>query len=517
MPAIALPPGLVRHAPQLWGTVAELCRAGFAVDPYEARVLFADFGIEVWQELAAHDSQSGTPSAARGFVRALTRQFYNYASSSLAPLGAARWRLRDMQAVMLHPSHGNATGAWRVLAEALARLPENDVERLKAFRAHGLPCEWLLATADGGTIRDARAALAEAAVRWIELAFTLDPQGEQPAIARELWSAGRHAASVARILRLPQARVEAVRLALGTDLALALDHTAPRGLSRRRTALANNEFSALLVLLARGDHLEAHRQAARVGAHLLEQLDESDVLLDDKAAQIAQMQPEMLAEAYRLLLNGIEDQFDRPTDSALHAWRLREQAAQHVAEAFDALITDLPSEMVEWSRLLPRDVVGKFDTTVPEPTESRQAGVLRRYGLAPESFVGIARSLQLQCDALRNRNSVPAFFASDDAPDPPEPTDEPVTLGIGQLRACVRAAPHVPGHAVLVDALARWTLEVVAERPYFVPGYASDRSSSDEGTLVAVPRASMLAAGAQDLRALWTMRRPSGRQMAAGW
>lgn len=517
MAAFALPPGLVRHAPQLWGTVADLCGAGFTVDPYEARVLFADFGIEAWQELVAHHPQPGAPSAARSFEHALTCQFYDYAAKSLAQLGAARWRLHDMQAVLQCLPLNNAPSAWRVLAEALAHLPENELERLLAFRAHGLPCEWSFAAADGCTIRKARAALVQAAARWLEIAVTLDPQGEQPAIARELWSHGRHAASVARNLGLPLAQVEAVRAAVGINLARALDHALPRRRSRGRTALANNDFSAILVLLAHGHHSEAYRLFARVGARLLDQLDDRDLQLDDEARRIAEMHPELLAKAYRLLLRLNDDQVDRHTDQAEHAWKLQQGAAQHVAEAFDALVADLPPEMVNWSRLLPGDVVGKFATTVPSPAKSSQASVLRDYGLAPESFVGIARSIQLQLDALCRRNAIPSFFAADDAPDPPKPSDEPVTLGISEVRACVRVAPHVPGHDGLVDALAHWTLDVVAERPHFVPGYDSDRSQSDVDVLVAVPRAFALAAGAQDLRALWIARRYSGRQLAASW
>ncbi|MEX8519437.1 MAG: hypothetical protein AB3X44_13075 [Leptothrix sp. (in: b-proteobacteria)] len=518
MAAFALPPGLARHTPQLWGAVVKLCSAGFTVDPYEARVLFADFGIEAWQELAADYPQLGTKLTACSFERVLTRQFYNYAATSLVSLSAARWRLRDMQTVLMAPPCSSPAGAWRVLAEALAHLPENDVERLLAFRTHGLPCEWLFAAADGGTIRNARAALVQAATRWVDLSFTLDPQGEQPAIARALWSHGRHAASVARQLGLPLAQVEAARMDIGINLASALDHATPKRRSKGRTALANDYFSDFLVLLARSNRSEVHRFAARFSTHLLEQLDDNDLQLNDEARQIAEMCPEVLAQAYYLLLKySFKNQDDRDSCQTEHAWQLHQRATQHVAAAFDALVTDLPPEMVDWSRLLPRDVVGRFDTTVPAPAESRHASALRRYGLVPESFVGIARSLQLQFDALRNRNTVPAFFAADDAPDTPEPTDEPVTMGFKELQACVRAAPHVPGHAGLVDALAHWTLEVVAERPHFVPGYASDRSSSDEGALVAVPRTSALAVGVQDLRALWIARRPGVRQMVASW
>lgn len=517
MPAYPLPPSLARHTPQLWGTVAELCRAGFAVDPYEARVLFADFGLEAWHAPAAQEGKPGGVLPAASFERALAQRFYEYAAANLVPLSAARWRLRDMYATLQRLTPDDHAGSWRELTEALARMPEDDVERLRAFRAHGLPCEWRLAFAEGSTIRHARTSLAQAAVRWLELAAKLDPHGEQPVIACALWSQGRNVASVARLLRLPVARVEAVRATLGSELARALDAAPPPRRNRGRTTLQNNEFSTLLTLLSRGDHHKAAHLLLLHGAQLLEQLDDDDLQLHAEAATIAANRPETLAEAYRLLLGMRDDTQEFVTNAARQAQALQQRAADHVASAFHALVDDLPAELVDWPRLLPRDAVGRFDTSVPDAAPSRQAAVLRRYGLAPESFVGIARSVQLQCDALRHRNTVPAFFTADDAPEPPEPGDERVSLDLGQLRACVRVAPHVPGHAGLVDALARWTLDVVAERPHFVPGYESDLSDTARDTLLAVPRRSARADGVQDLRALWITRRTGGSEHAAAW
>lgn len=516
MPQLLLPPRLrARHA-SLWRTIAALCRSGFPVDPYEARVLIADFAREDWPLFERLLPGDRAPVELR-----LARRFYEFSADRWGSQHGAAWRLRDLHAAMRGRDSGTRrqrcqppapplVNAWRAL-DAPQRLS------LQRFHAEGLVCEWRLATAQTGSICDARRGIVAALVRWLDAALQASPDDHPLAIARALWGDGCHPNTIARRMAMPTGQVDDLRLVAGAEIAAALQRADPRTNTRASMDLPAI-FRRAVVLLGDNQAREARELLHSHRLPLQAVIEEDNFELDGDALAAVELRPQILAEAYQILFEETPTVERRAAE--LRALQFQQNDSLGIGSAFRVLVEDLPAHLVDWERWLPaRAVDSAYSKQLFQLPSVAAAGVraqgLLQFGLVPESFAGIARSLQLWADEVRAGEEVPAFFASDNAGEPTSRDaagDDPVELRADTMVACVRLSAFVPSQEPLVQALAQWTTEVLGERPRFIPGYEIDWSGGgfvpDGARLLAHHRPELAPEENADLRALWTYRRP---------
>lgn len=507
-----LQPAALRDA-QLWGEVAALCRQGFVIDPYEGRVLIADY----------HLQDTSSSNGAGSLDAAHVSDFVEYAWRRWPPQYHAAWKLRAAHAAVdAARARGSApqvpatSNILSYVCDAVAKLPQRDRQRLNAFVLRDFTHEWSLAATEKRAILDVRLSIVDSMGILFRALSTLDsPTPRCWLVAQRVWCDGSHPVNIARLLSVSLADILSAQVEMGALLACAVRITSA-DLPAQGELMHKSRLDLAIKTFQNEGRGAAAAYCKRHRSALLQELDDPETQLRGDVLDYVTANPELLAELYENILPEAFTPEAPPESSAyLVAVEHARQSSEAVGAAFAALADGLDRRMVDWHGVLPRVTPAKWYReqllAMPSVEAAGPHGrALVEFGLVPETIAGIARSLQLYLDRKRTGHQIPDYFADDEIDaaensdiDPPYST----ALNLGEVVECVRKAAYAPVDMLLTIKLARWTLLVLAERPCFVPGYLC--RVLDDNDLLAFPMPMGRINSVKSLIPLWTLRHPN--------
>jgi RNA polymerase sigma factor (sigma-70 family) len=502
-----------RYERLLWRVLSSLSRHGYFVPPDDARDVMHDFYLEAWSGL--HNRFDADLAS---FPTYLSASFYRFARRRLIRMDSWKRRIVSLDVIEEPPSdEPSPSEAYEIqerqvlISYALNALAPFERDVLSDYLTDSNASERKLAVKHAMTRYAVRETLATAIGQLARL-LNRNNGAVSSRIALQLWEEGRSLHQAATYLNISITEVQRHKAQLSIDVMKSLrtlekEHSAIRG-DAMPSQLARLKAQILSTATEPSSEFLALIKSIRETPEELEALEFSPTELDHLRAH-----PEMLAVLYDALAGAQAQNEDELHIEKLLAAARREEEVE-IAEAFAAMTNDLPSDLLEWHRHFPQlEVDAEYLSYLLEQVVVKFGGdhaqMLARHGMTPVTIAAALRTLQLLLDDSTdesNKNIQPRRFRRQVGRTHAKPSTLNVT--VAQATAQIRTTPWLPQTANAPEALTRWLIQALSQRPYLIRGYEFITSANSRDRLTFIKHDSADAEPA-DLMALWT--RPAKR------
>ncbi len=502
------------HERLFWRVLSTLARHGYVAPADEGKDLIHDFFVDAWEGLLRRfDRDRGD------FEVYLASAFYKFARRRIVSLQEWRYRLVDIEAAAELESPDQtpaqsleANQQLAALTCALSKLPSLERQALYEYVRSESHSERSVARKFSMSRYALRETLANGLGRLaVSLRGSTPEDSVESKVAECLWADGRSVRSAAAHLGLSTREVTNAKDRYIEDLLTALRHQIHGSSALGRTAMPAIELLLHVIHVRPEDRTGSELDKIRDNASsILEALERRDEPLEYGDVSHSEAGREWIARVYSSLAGGETDsREDSPIAAAMEDLRSSEE--REIGEAFAQLCSGL-RRLSRWSLLfgeLPRvdddvkELLRQDDSVAASGEYGEQ---LVDMGLTPTMFFGATRSMQL----MFNRANRAVNGRADDASlrrwrELGEPFVrlhfDSAMIGVPEvvLRQQISGVQNLPAQAAA--PMVHWTLEALADRPYFVAGY-----QYDVGRRVFEPTARKWAEDPQALMGRWSAR-----------
>jgi len=514
MPLPGTDADFARYEGVFWRVIASLARHGYAVPPSDARDLIHDFYLDAWNGL-----QDRFNPELGSFVAYIGGAFYRFARRRILKFETLAHRAVDFESAVAGlfaagtpPDILERNEDLAFIHAALEKLLPNERQVFEDFLSEGKVSERDLAQRYALSRYALRELLINSMGKLLVSLQTPQPRSDaERTVADLLWRQGETPRSVANLLQMPIAEVQARRNQFVYSLLASVRQTDRLQVSEKTTMKTQEPLTLLRAALNSVGDSDKLKSVRQFSADIQAALDEEDLELDDRAWSILQDNPYWLAAVYESLA-GDDKVSDSTSDLSRAIDKLRQNEQHEIGEAFSALMSELPQRFRPSSSDSPFFAKAKIVDDVYQLELRTRSSVHAAgeaalgfvpYGLTPESIYDATRGLSLLFNRIRqasSERSVP--FAEAKGPVVLQAKNGNAWFPVNPslLVAEVAATPDLPSGTE--TPLTHWLVETLKLRPLLIEGYRA--LINDQRICFQVTRNDITAKWRDDIIARWT-------------